>query len=173
MIMRRIALAGGITAVLLGLGAVATTSAASQAAEPTAGGSKTLHFDVEFSPFTVVAANNVRDPNSPFSLGDEIIFHDQLSAKGQRVGDEVGSCVIAALTPEVIANCSLVIRLPGGTITGQFASSQGPAPKAIALTGGTGTYLNVGGEGTLVEFGNGHGSLTLNVLAFAPRGRGA
>jgi hypothetical protein len=171
--MKRIALVGGITAVLLGLGAVATTSAVSQAAEPTGARSKKLHFDVAFSPFSVVAANNVRNPNSPFALGDEITFHDQLSAKGKRVGDEVGSCVIAELTPEVIANCSMVIRLPAGTIAGQFASSPGPAPKAIALTGGTGTYLNVGGEGTLVEFGNGTGSLTLNVLAFAPRGGGA
>jgi hypothetical protein len=128
---------------------------------------------VAFSPFSLVAANNVRDPNSPFSLGDEITFHDQLSTKGKPVGDEVGSCVITALAPEVIANCSMVIRLPGGTITGQFASSPGPAPKAIALTGGTGAYRDAGGEGTLVEFGNGKGSLTLNVLTFASGGEGA
>jgi hypothetical protein len=42
----------------------------------------------------VVAANNVRDQNSPFALGDEITFHDQLSVKGKRVGDEMGSCAI-------------------------------------------------------------------------------
>src|SRR3954447_777899 len=171
--MHRLALTGGITALLLGLGAVVTTSAVSQASEPASARSRVLHFDVAFSPLSVVAANNVRNPPSPFALGDEIVFHDQLSVKGKQAGDEVGSCVIAALTPEVLANCSLVIRLSGGTITGQFASSPGPAPKAIAITGGTGTYLNVGGEGTLAELENNTGTLTLNVLAFADRGRGA
>jgi hypothetical protein len=81
--------------------------------------------------------------------------------------------VIASITPELLANCTLVIRLPGGNITGQFVAIQGPTPKQLALTGGTGTYRNVGGEGTLVEFGNGKGKLTLQVLSFAPRGKGA
>jgi len=81
--------------------------------------------------------------------------------------------VVVALTPELLNNCSLVIRLQGGDITGQFATSPGPAPKPLALTGGTGAYHNVGGEGTLVEFGNDKGSLTLHVLSFAPRGKGA
>ena len=39
-------------------------------------------------------------------------------------------------------NCSMVIRLPGGTITGQFATSPGPTPKPMALTDGSGTYRN-------------------------------
>jgi hypothetical protein len=37
----------------------------------------------------------------------------QLFSKGKQVGDEVGSCVIASITPELLANCTLVIRLPG------------------------------------------------------------
>jgi hypothetical protein len=41
------------------------------------------------------------------------------------------------------------------------------------LTGGTGAYRSAGGEGTLVEFGNGKGRMTLHVLSFAPRGQGA
>ena len=71
--------------------------------------------------------------------------------------------------PEVIANCSGVIRLPGGTIAFQFPNVPGPDPKALAITGGTGTYANVGGEGTLVEFGNGKGRLTLRLLRFITR----
>lgn len=168
--MRRVLLAAGIAAALLGMGAFATASAASQGAVPVSPRSTVMHFDVVFSPFSAVAANNVRDPHSPFALGDELTFHDQLSVKGRHVGDEIGSCVLTEITPEVLANCSLVIRLPGGTIAGQFASAPGPAPKAIALTGGTGTYREVGGEGTLVEFGNGKGSLTLNVRNFVARG---
>jgi hypothetical protein len=128
---------------------------------------------VVFSPFTLVAANNVRVPNSPIALGDEITFHDLLFSNGKQVGDDVGSCAVAAITPELLANCTAVFRLPGGNIAAQFVAIPGPTPREPALTGGTGIYRNVGGEGTLVEFGNGKGSLTLHVLRFAPRGEGA
>jgi len=33
------------------------------------------------------------------------------------------------------------------------------------VSGGTGNYRNIGGDGTLVEFGNGKGKLTLYVLS--------
>ena len=171
--MRRVALAGAAVALVLGLAGVVAISAASQAAEPSTHKAKTLTFDVVFSPFSPIAANNVRDPNSPFALGDELVFHDQLFAKGKQVGDDLGSCVIAAVTPELLANCTLVIRLPGGNLTGQFVAIAGSTPRELALTGGTGSYRNAGGEGTLVEFGNGKGRMTLHVLSFAPRGQGA
>ena len=51
-----------------------------------------------------------------------------------------------------------MIRLPGGNLTGQFVAIAGPTPRELALTGGTGSYRNAGGEGTLVEFGNGKGA---------------
>ena len=66
-----------------------------------------------------------------------------------------------------------MIRLPGGNLTGQFVAIAGPTPRELALTGGTGSYRNAGGEGTLVEFGNGKGRLTLHVLSFAPRDKRA
>jgi hypothetical protein len=50
-----------------------------------------------------------------------------------------------------------VIRLPGGNLTGQFVALQ-VQPREIALTGGTGRYRSAGGEGNLVEFGNGNGA---------------
>jgi hypothetical protein len=171
--MRRVALAGAAVALVLGLAGVVAISAASQAAEPSTHKAKTLTFDVVFSPFSPVAANNVRDPNSDFALGDELVFHDQLFAKGKQVGDDLGSCVIAAVTPELLANCTLVIRLPGGNLTGQSIAIQGPEPREIALTGGTGRYRSAGGEGTLVEFGNGKGRMTLQALSLVARGKGA
>ena len=166
--MRKLALLGAAAAVALGLAGVVAISTSSQAAEAAAK-PRTLTFDVVFSPFELVAANNQRDPASPIALGDEIVFHDQLSARGRRVGDEVGSCVIAAADPEVIANCSGVIRLPGGNIAFQFANVPGPDPKDLAVTGGTGSYRTAGGEGTLVEFGNGKGRLTLHLVRLAGR----
>jgi hypothetical protein len=169
--MRRLALTGAAVALVLALAGVVAIAAASQAAEPTTHKAKTLTFDVVFSPFTPIAANNQRDPNSPFALGDEIVFHDQLFAGGKRVGDNLGSCVIASITThELAANCSMVIRLPGGNLTGQFIAIQGPAPREIALTGGTGRYRTAGGEGTLVEFGNGKGRMTLQLLSLVARG---
>jgi hypothetical protein len=171
--MQKVAVTSAAAALALGLAGVVAIAAASQAAEPSAATSKTLTFDVVFSPFTPVATNNVRDPNSPIALGDEVVFHDQLFANGKHVGDDLGSCVIVSPAPELLNNCTLVIRLPDGDITGQFATVPGPTPKPLALTGGTGSYRNAGGEGTLVEFGNDTGSLTLHVLRFAPRGEGA
>jgi hypothetical protein len=46
------------------------------------------------------------------------VFYDRLSVEGEHAGDEVGSCVIAVLTPEIVANCGMVVRLPDGDITG-------------------------------------------------------
>jgi hypothetical protein len=172
--MRRTALVGATSVLFLGLAGVVSVSAVSQAAGPDATDSTTLNFDVQFSPFTIIEANNVRDPNSPIALGDENVFHDLLFQKGKQVGDDVGSCVIVAVTPEVLGNCSAVFRLPDGNVSAQFATGPGPAPKPLTLTGGTGAYSDIGGEGTLVEFGSTQGSdrgtLTLHVLHFKTKG---
>ena len=172
--MRKVALTGTAAALVLALAGVVTASAASEAAGPSTAKATTLSFHVVFSPFAPIAANNERNPNSPFALGDEIVFHDQLFTGGKRVGDDLGSCVIASISAEELAaNCSLVVRLPGGNLTGQFVAVQGPEPREIAVTGGTGRYRSAGGEGTLVEFGNGTGRLTLRVLNLVDRGKGA
>jgi hypothetical protein len=52
-------------ALVLALAGVVAVSAAPQAAEPSTHKAKTLSFDVRFSPFTPIAANNERDPNPP------------------------------------------------------------------------------------------------------------
>jgi hypothetical protein len=172
--MRKVPLAGAAAALVLGVAGVLSISAASQAAAPSAAKSTTLVFNVVFSKFSLVEANNVRPPHAPFALGDELTFHDQLFSAGQHVGDELGSCVIVSIPPNPgLANCSFVDRLPGGNITAQAPAVIGPAPKQLAITGGTGIYDNAGGDGTLVEFGPVHGKLTLHVLSLVPRGGGA
>lgn len=105
-------------------------------------------------------------------MGDEIVEHDQLFAWGQRMGDTAVSCVIVSLPPAGLANCTAVFRLPGGNITAQFVAVPGPAPREVAVTGGTGIYRNAGGDGTLVEFGPVKGKLTLHVLSLVARGGG-
>lgn len=169
--MRKVALTGAGVALLLGLVGVISVAAAPRAVQSSATRSTTLSFDVVFSPFSFIPANPVRNPGSPFALGDELTFHDTLLSHGKQVGDELGSCVIVELSP-VQANCTDVIRLAGGNITAQFANAP-PPQKDLALTGGTGIYDDIGGQGRLTEFGNGTGSLTLHVLSFAARGGGA
>ncbi len=62
--------------------------------------------------------------------------------------------------------------VPCGNIAAQTVAIPGPAPKDLALTGGTGTYRNIGGDGTLVEFDPVNGKLTLHMLSLVPRGGG-
>ena len=164
---RTVSIAAGSALFLAVAGAFSVSAVAADDRGPDE--ARTLLFDVEFSPQTIIAANNERDPNSPFSVGDEIVFQDVLLQNGEQVGDEVGSCVLVALAPEVVANCSAVFRLADGDITAQFWNSPGPDPKSVALTGGTGAYRDIGGEGTLVEFGDETGTLTLEVLFFKTR----
>jgi len=169
--MHKVPLAGAVAALVLGVAGAVAIPVASQADGPSPAKSRTLVFSVAFSPPEFVQANNVRNPHSPFSLGDEIVFHDQLFSGGQHVGDDAGSCVLVDVSPAPLANCSEVIRLPGGSITGQFLNAP-PPRKQIAITGGTGVYDAAGGEGTLVEFGMFNGKLTLLVLSLVARGSG-
>jgi hypothetical protein len=169
--MRKVPLASAAAALVLSVAGVVSWAAASQAAVPSPAKSHTLVFHVVFSPFEPVQANNVRNPNSPFALGDEIVTHDQLFSHGRHVGDDALSCVIVAVPPDItLANCTGVFRLPGGTIAFQTTAIPGPKPKDLAVTGGTGIYRNAGGDGTLVEFGNGKGRLTLHLLSLVARG---
>ena len=172
--MSRNALTAAVIAVLAVVAGTVSAAAASPPARPTAAKPTTLTFDVVFSPLHLIAANNVRNPKSPIALGDEIVEHDQLFSRGQHVGDDMFSCVIVSAPPAApLANCTAIFRLPGGNITAQTPAIPGPAPKDLALTGGTGTYRNIGGDGTLVEFGPVKGKLTLHVLSLVARGGGA
>ena len=133
--------------------ATTATSATSSAADS---GTRTLQFHVVFSPFELV------DVGAPgFSIGDEVVFHDQLYAGSRHVGDELGSCVVVDAAV-ALANCTMVIRLPRGSIAASFPNSP-PPTKHLAITGGTGGFGSVDGQGTLVEHGDGTGTLTLHV----------
>jgi hypothetical protein len=172
--MRKVPLAGAAAAVVLALAGGVSFAAVSQASVPGPAKSQTLVFKVVFSPFEFVKANNVRNPKSPFALGDEIVAHDQLFSGGRQVGDDALSFVIVSVPPNpLLASGTGIFRLPGGTIAFQTTAVPGPAPKQLAVTGGTGAYRNVGGDGTLVEFGNGNGKLTLHLLSLVARGGGA
>ena len=165
--MGKVVLTSAAVVVLLGtIGMVSV--AAGPAAGPSSGSSRTLSFDVQFSPFQLLHLNPNPDKNTGVGSGDEITFHDTLSVRGRPVGDEGGSCVIVD-GAQALANCTEVVRLAGGTVTAQFLNAPPPV-KQLAVTGGTGSYRNVGGDGTLAENGNGGGKLTLRLLFFAHGG---
>ncbi|MGB8383085.1 MAG: hypothetical protein WCG47_17870 [Dermatophilaceae bacterium] len=117
-----------------------------------------LTFRVMFSPFNYTDLG----PTGP-SAADVIVFHDQLFQTGNRVGDEVGSCVL--VDPTGLSNCTGVVRLDDrGTITFSFVNAP-PPHKVLAVTGGSGQFRTARGDGTLDENGDGTGTLVLRLSA--------
>jgi hypothetical protein len=159
--MRRNVVASAVIAVAV-VAAGAGSAAAASSAGPVTARPRTLSFDVHFSPFAALHLNPKPDPNTGFGPGDVITFHDLLFSHSRKAGDEGGSCVIVDAS-QALANCIEVVRLRHGTITTQFLNAP-PPRKHLAVTGGTGIYGDAGGEGTLVEFGDGTGRLTLHLL---------
>jgi Allene oxide cyclase barrel like domain len=97
------------------------------------------------------------------SVGDERTFYDVLTTgNGRRIGYEGGVCAVENMQPPVFS-CSITFSLPGGQIATQLLTSPGPAPKPFAVTGGSGRYRNVHGEGTLIEYGKRTGSITFHL----------
>ena len=88
-------------------------------------------------------------------------LHDQLQQGSNTAGDEVGSCVLVDETG--LSNCSGVVRLTNrGTITFSFVNAP-PPHKVLAITGGSGQFATVRGDGTLDENGDGTGTLALQL----------
>jgi hypothetical protein len=118
---------------------------------------RTTTFRVVFSPF------NYTDLGAPGpSAADVIVFHDQLEQGGKTVGDEVGSCIL--VDPDGLANCTGVVRLQKrGIITYSFVNAP-PPHKILALTGGSGQFRTVRGDGTLDENDDGTGTLVLRIV---------
>jgi hypothetical protein len=118
------------------------------------GGGATMTFRVVFQPF------NYTDLGAPGpSAADVIVFHDQLFQNGTGVGDEIGSCVLVDETG--LSNCTAVMQLEGrGTIAFAFVNSP-PPHKVLALTGGSGEFSKIRGDGTLDENGDGTATLVL------------
>src|SRR5215216_1909984 len=92
--MRTVTLPGAAIILVLAVVGIASLGAAPPAAAPGTGASRTLSFEVQFSPFSLIHVNPLPNPTTGFGLGDELTFHDLLFANGKQVGDEGGSCVI-------------------------------------------------------------------------------
>jgi hypothetical protein len=149
----RIAAASAATAAMVA-GGIGLASASGT----TTPAGRTLHFEVQFSPFFFL---DLGDPGP--SMGDQIVSHDVLlDETGTQVGHDGVSCIVTDPSgPE--AECTATFDLPGGQITTQFLNSP-PPEKHVAVTGGTGAYRNARGEAVLVERGDDTGTITFHLI---------
>jgi hypothetical protein len=91
------------------------------------------------------------------SLGDQIVFTEDLFRRGQEVGTLGGVCTVTGLEPAVSVTfqCQATASLPDGQITSQglvtFSPETEGQPFRIAITGGTGAYRTAHGQVTVVE----------------------
>jgi Allene oxide cyclase barrel like domain len=143
-----------IAAALAALAAARVSLAGGSPADP----ARTLHYGVTFVNDSQIDLG-ARGP----SVGDERTFYDTLSDnQGKRAGYGGGVCAVENMQPPVFS-CSITFALRGGQIATQLLTTPGPAPKPFAITGGSGSYRNVRGEGTLVEYGKHKGSITFHL----------
>ncbi|MFI9401198.1 hypothetical protein [Nocardia sp. NPDC052316] len=80
------------------------------------------------------------------SIGDMDVFSGNAIKDGLKVGRGGGTCQAVHVDAEkVTAQCLLTMQLESGSVTMQALWVRGSEPLDMAITGGTGSYLNVGG----------------------------
>jgi hypothetical protein len=123
-----------------------------------------LHFDVEFSPHSVMDL----PPLGEIQPGDYAVFSDRLlNRAGQLVGAQGGSGLITKVRATgAQVYFSLAIRLRHGQIAAEGLSTTAPT-KHLAVVGGTGRYAGADGHVVLVEDGDGTGTLTVTLRGSA------
>jgi hypothetical protein len=144
-----------VLAIAIGL-VVGGRNLGSASSEDDAG--RTLRFSVQFSPFFLLDLGD-----EGLSMGDEIVAHDLIfDSTGKQVGHDGVSCIVT--DPDAVeAQCTATYDLPGGTITTQFLNAPPPV-KHFAVTGGSGTYRDVRGQGVLSEHPDQTGTLTFELI---------
>ena len=85
------------------------------------------------------------------SIGDYIVFSDDVYFSGKKVGYLDGTCTTTRIVGTAFrSQCLVTVSLPGGSLTSQgvlaAASEQDATGLTIAITGGTGRYSDAGGE---------------------------
>lgn len=116
-------------------------------------------FDVRFGDTVITAGSDA------LAAGDRIILNDTLLDGGIEVGRIHGTCTIT--DPRGFAICNATFVLPDGTVATQFVNSP-PPEKHFPVLGGTGAYSESNGRGTLIEHGDGTGSLSFSLSAPNP-----
>jgi len=155
---RRYAPAFALALAVTAAGAGTVAAAGPTTPRETAERHSRLHFDVEFSPHSLVDV----PPRQQLQPGDYSVFSDRLlDPAGRVVGVQGGSGLVTkvrASNAQVFFD--LAVRLRHGQIAAQGLSTTAPE-KRLAVVGGTGRYAGATGHIVLVEHGDGAGSLTV------------
>jgi hypothetical protein len=159
--MRKLITAGaaGAGAAALALSLVAFAPVAAHGA----GGGRTLRFVAKTTQFTQIDL-----PPAGFGQGDEIVFHDQLRARGTVIGHDGGACQATFVRPGQAPQfqCLVTMVFRGGQVTTQGLINIGnPASfrGSFAVTGGTGVFRGVRGEGTVHQTSETLATITLSL----------
>jgi Allene oxide cyclase barrel like domain len=111
------------------------------------------------------------DRNQGPSLGDQIVFSDNLFRNGKKVGTDGGACTVTNVSKDlskVTANCVATLSLRRGQITLQglvtFTETGQPPPFFVAITGGTGAYRTAHGEMTVTAVSQTEERYTLHLI---------
>jgi hypothetical protein len=155
----------GRPTLILGIaGALLVTTTVAAAATDQTPHRQVLHYNLKFSPQNVIDVPPLQQHQGDYQPGDYAVFSDLITDQhGRTVGTEGGSGLITRVdTTGAQISLTVSIQLPGGQITGQGLGSTDPR-KHLAVTGGTGRYVDASGEIDVVEHGDGTGSLTISL----------
>lgn len=163
----RFKLAVAATAATMAFGGVALASAQS-------GRSSDDHWRSGETIFALtVQTTNIDLGDKDFSLGDQMVFADDLSAKegGSTFGTDGGVCTVVRVTDAKAysgtSQCAVTLSLRDGQIAVQglveFTGDDLPEPFDIAVTGGTGAYRDASGFVTVEELSDTKANLTLHL----------
>jgi hypothetical protein len=142
--------AAGVVVLLLAVASITVASASSSSTSSSAANNG----KVEVIRVTAITAQetflDLGDTGD--SLGDQIVFSQDLFRGGKKVGIAGAQCTLVHLEPAVSVTfqCLATAQLPRGQITVQglltFSEETEGVPERFAITGGTGRYRTVHGE---------------------------
>lgn len=114
-----------------------------------------LSYDVVFDDKVIAAGTDT------LSTGDRIIINDRLLENGLDAGRAAGVCTIVD-AEDSYAICTVTFTLEAGSIAIQFVNAP-PPEKTFPILGGTGLFAGRHGMGTLLEHGDGTGSVSFTL----------
>ncbi|MFP3712156.1 allene oxide cyclase barrel-like domain-containing protein [Puerhibacterium sp. TATVAM-FAB25] len=145
----------GMTVATLGLAAGAASSAAARSGNDR---DHTIRVDATITEVAMVDLG-AKGP----SLGDQIVFTNELTRGGREVGHEGAVCTAVSLERQE-AQCVATFELRGGQITVQGLVTLGSMETyALAITGGSGAYQDAAGELRVTPVSDTRGRLVLHL----------
>lgn len=134
------------------------------AVSPALGSSKNSNGRHTINMDATITEVNFVDTGEPGStLGDQIVFSNQLVNGQKQIGHEGAVCTTVSVARHE-AQCTATFSFPDGQVTAQGLVVLGSMdPYAVPVTGGSGKYQDVGGELRTTPVSDTQGKLTLRL----------